>query len=399
MPARPAWSCPRATKLACWRGPGGARLPDRPPGRPLPRASCKSSCLRTTAVADARIRALLADARRPGAACRRDPAAVEAHVGTARRLAMDEACRRLLLVGPDGLIATTDADDGGADLARRDAPRGRAWRPGGRWPDPDRPRGGRRWIGVCAVGSSATSATSLVDEVTARIDPGACRSLASPRPVLRGQPRRHGRRVPGGSAAWRSCRRERRRPRAGAAPRRHRDPPQPRVFTSGRLRGRTPARTLGAAHLLVDPGRRRSAPPVPNATSVVTRAVCRRALRDQWRRARAGHGACLSEVARRPTSRACPGPWLREASCVPRRSGCCSTPWRSRRPGPDKTASWTCARRSSSSGLAGAMPATRRIAARFARHSRGLPLLPPSGAGRGHPPRRHRTLRSKRSRR
>ena len=35
----------------------------------------------------------------------------QAHVGYARRLAMDEACRRLLMVGrPRGVIATTDAD-------------------------------------------------------------------------------------------------------------------------------------------------------------------------------------------------------------------------------------------------------------------------------------------------
>ena len=35
----------------------------------------------------------------------------EAHVGAARRLAMDEACQRLLTLGrTDGIIATTDAD-------------------------------------------------------------------------------------------------------------------------------------------------------------------------------------------------------------------------------------------------------------------------------------------------
>ena len=161
--------------------------------------------------------------------------------------------------------------------------------------------------------------------------------------------------------------------------------PEVRVFTSGRLRGRTPARTLAQLtswSILADDD---AAPPVPNATSVVTRAVCRRALRDQWRRARAGHGACLSEVARLADVAGLSRPWLREASCRPRRSGCCSTPWRSRRPGPDKAIGQTCARRSSSSAPGWRRTGVRRRSPRFRTPQSRTAAPPTVGAGRGHP--------------
>ena len=341
-PVWPAWSSPRATKppSSPKRLAALANQVDLA-GRPLPRSSYEILVMANNCRDDtARVARRLAEGTPPGAArVEIELPTNEAHVGTARRLAMDEACRRLLLVGrPHGLIATTDADtDRGADLARRDAPRGRAWHRGHRWSNPDRRTG--------AAGDGSAPARPVPAQRRLlrprRRGRGAGRSaprrsLAPPRPVLRGQPRRHGGRLPARRrvavlpsgedvALGRALRR---------ADVEIRHSPDVRVYTSARLRGRTPAglaAQLTSWSALADED---DAQRVPSPTTVLARAACRRALRDQWRRARRRRG--LPERGGRPwpTTIGVSGRGFTRPSCGRRRSAPCSTRSRPRRPGP-----------------------------------------------------------------
>lgn len=227
----------------------------------------------------------------------------EAHVGSARRLGMDEACRRLFVTGrPRGLIATTDADTKVSPTWNaatvRETERG-AEAVGGRILVEARERQ--------AMGRQLRSRFlrnigyhALADEIDAYIDPRP----ADPWPrhhqfsgaslaITAGAYRRVGglpvlasdEDVALGRALRRSDIEIRHSPDVG-------------VFTSSRLDGRAPAGMadqLAAWSALTgdDAGR-----PVPGAATVVARATTRRDLRDQWQRARTGRSPCARAVAR-----------------------------------------------------------------------------------------------------
>ena len=241
-----------------------------------------------------------------------------AHVGMARRMAMDEAARRLASVGQSrGLVATTDADTVVAPtwLAAmlHEVERG-AEAVGGRILVTDAeleamaPAVRRRFLHHVAY-------ASLAHEVEARIDPqpgdpwpsheqfsgaslavtvqayrqvGGLPSLPSNEDVALGTALR----------------------RSDIAIRHSIDV---RVFTSGRVHGRAPA---GMADLLAgwatqagdDTGHA-----VPSLATVVGRATGRRALRALWRCARTWRNLDRDEVASLATQAAVPERWLQQA--------------------------------------------------------------------------------------
>jgi hypothetical protein len=241
----------------------------------------------------------------------------EAHVGSARRLAMDEACRRLLSVGrPRGVIATTDADTLVAPTwlaatlreveVGAEAVGGRilvAARERGAMPPPVRSRFLRN------VGYHA-----LASEVAARLDPrpgdpwpcheqffGASLALTA-----------RAYRAVGGLPVLPSSEDK----ALGLALRRLdleiRHSLDVRVFTSGRLAGRAPG---GLAALLAgwsNPTLGDRFQCVPSAATVVARATSRRALRELWARRQASRELCAARAARLAELAAVPEAWLRQ---------------------------------------------------------------------------------------
>ena len=241
-----------------------------------------------------------------------------ANVGYARRLAMDEACRRLFAVGrPRGVIATTDADTivsptwlaatfqevacgaeavGGRILVT--ATERRAMAPAAR----------SRFLRNVGYGS-------LANEVAARIDP---------RP---GDPWPCHEQFSGASLAVTA-----RAYRAVGGL-----PPLPsgedtaladallradieirhslavRVHTSGRLDGRTPAGLAAALAIWSNLTLDGQFQLVPSAATVVERSVARRALRDLWQQAQVTRDACAAEVARLADFATVPEAWLHHA--------------------------------------------------------------------------------------
>ncbi len=241
-----------------------------------------------------------------------------AHVGFARRLAMDEAHRRFAAIRhPWGVIATTDADTVVAPTwlaaTLREVERG-ADVVSGRilMNDYERqamtPAVRRRYL--YDVGYQA-----LVNEVTAHIDPqphdpwphhhqflGASMALTASAY----------RRV-GGLPVVRSS-----EDVALARALCHADigirhSPDVRVSTSGRLHGRAPggmAATLAAWSAL---GTQADHYDVPAASAMVARATGGRSLRDQWQRIQAGVTTCPNELARLAEATGVATPRLREA--------------------------------------------------------------------------------------
>jgi glycosyltransferase involved in cell wall biosynthesis len=239
----------------------------------------------------------------------------EAHVGAARRLAMDEACRRLLRVGrPRGIIATTDADtlvsptwiaatlrevDLGAEAV-----------------------GGRILVAVHDHALMATPVRSrflrnvgygaLANEAAARIDPRPgdpwpCHEQfcgASLAVTVRSY------RAVGGLPALSSGEDTALGHALLRADIEIRHAVDVRVQTSGRLDGRTPA---GLAALLAGWSGLKTDDRfqlVPSAESVVLRATCRRTLRGLWERRRAGHALCDGELACLADRIGVPDDWL-----------------------------------------------------------------------------------------
>jgi hypothetical protein len=226
----------------------------------------------------------------------------QAHVGSARRLGMDEACHRLLSLGqPRGIIATTDADTivaptwlaatlheaaGGAEAV-----------------------GGRILVAEADRRAMAPAVRSrylrnvgywaLADEVMARVDP----SSLDPSPrheqffgasvaITARAYREVGGLPPLSSGEDAALAAALLRADIGI-----RHSPSVRVYTSGRLDGRTPgglAASLAAWSGLSLDGRFQL---VPGAADVVARAAMRRALRDLWRRARSCRALCPGEVS------------------------------------------------------------------------------------------------------
>jgi hypothetical protein len=242
----------------------------------------------------------------------------EAHVGLARRIAMDEACRRLLAVGrPGGVIATTDADTLVAPTwlaaTLREVELG-AEAVGGRimvaarerqaLPAPVRSRFLRN------VGYHA-----LVSEVAARLDPrpgdpwpchgqffGASLAItARAYCMVGGLPVLASSEDKALDLALRRLDIE------------IRHSVDVRVYTSGRLTGRAPA---GLAALLSTWSSQEQDDRfqlVPSAATVVARARCRRSLRDLWARLQASREPGASEVARLAELAGLPEAWLRQA--------------------------------------------------------------------------------------
>lgn len=308
----------------------------------------------------------------------------EAHVGTARRVGMDEAYRRLASLGRSrGLIATTDADTivsptwlaamlhevehgaeavGGRILVAPDERRA--------MPPPVRRRFLRN-VGYWA----------LANEVDARIDPrpgdpwpcheqffGASLAVTvRAYEAVGGLPVR-----PSGEDAA-----------LAAALRRSdiaiRHSPDVRVHTSARLDGRTPAGLAallaGWSHLTADADFQR----VPSAASVVARATCRRAVRDLWRRTRMGGDLCPVEITHLAALAGVPEAWFFEAIPASDRLGVLLDDLEQRsvwQREPDLVDV-----RAAIDGLRVWLEPYRREAAgppMFARHLPGLPFLPPA---------------------
>jgi hypothetical protein len=241
-----------------------------------------------------------------------------AHVGYARRLAMDEACRRLFTAGRlRGVIATTDADTVvsptwlaatlhemalGAEAV-----------------------GGRILVAAHEREAMAPPARirflrnvgywALANEVMARVDPRpgdpwpcheqffgaslaitarAYREVGGLPPLLSGE-----------DAALANALR-----RVDVE---IRHSPAVRVHTSGRLDGRTPA---GLAALLASwsgltPNDQVQL--VPSASTVVARAIGRRALRALWRQAQRNREVGSAEVAQLANDAQVPEAWLHHA--------------------------------------------------------------------------------------
>lgn len=250
----------------------------------------------------------------------------QAHVGRARRLAMDEACHRLLRAGrPRGVIASTDADTIVAPTwlaATRHAIRAGADAVGGRiLVAPDEraamPAYVRRRF-LRNVGYYALAA-----EVEARLDP----SPANPWP-------RHTQFFGASMAVTAQAYRQvggvpalpsnedvglaKALARAGLT---IRHSPAVQVWTSARLLGRTPD---GLSALLTAwSGAKSDTQPqmVPPLSSVIAQATRRRELRAAWERTEAGYSVQQDMVAGLADQYAVPLAWLAGALSTPRPFG------------------------------------------------------------------------------
>jgi cellulose synthase/poly-beta-1,6-N-acetylglucosamine synthase-like glycosyltransferase len=315
-------------------------------------------------------------------------ATARAHVGYARRLAMDEACRRLFAVGrPRGLIATTDADTAVsptwlAATLREVALGAEAV-------------GGRILVASAERQAMTPPARSrflrnvgygwLTNEVAARIDPrpgdpwpcheqffGASLALtAQAYRAVGGLPPL----ASGEDAALADALR-----RADVEVRHS---PAVRAHTSGRLDGRTPAGLAallaGWSGLTLDDEFQL----VPSSADVVWRATGRRALRDLWERARVGRDVCVAEAAHLADVADVPVGWLNHALLDASRFGPLLSEFEQRarwqrtpdlvdvREAIEHLRSWLAPYR-----RPGAPPPA------FARHVAGLPFLPPARPGR-----------------
>jgi hypothetical protein len=226
-----------------------------------------------------------------------------ANVGYARRLAMDEACRRLLAVGrARGVIASTDADTIVSPrwlvATRHEVERG-AEAVGGRILVAQRERQAMarpvRSRFLRNVGYWA-----LVDEVMARVDPRPTDPWprheqffgASLAVTARAYRRVGGLPVlPSGEDAA----------LADALRRADidiRHSPAVRVQTSARVDGRAPAGLAALLGTWSDLAADAPFPRVPSAATVVARATGRRALRGLWKEAQDSRQVCAAEVAR-----------------------------------------------------------------------------------------------------
>jgi hypothetical protein len=250
----------------------------------------------------------------------------DAHVGTARRLAMDEACHRLLSVGrPRGVIATTDADTqvsphwlaatlheielGAEAVGGRimvSAEERRVMVPSVR----------ERFLRNVGYGA-------LANEVVARIDPppgdpwpcheqfsGA--SLAVTARTYRqvgGLPA-----LPSGEDT--ALAQALLRADIGI-----RHSPYVRVHTSGRLDGRTPAGLAASLASWSELSPDDQFQLVPSAATVVARAQGRRSLRDLWASARANRTVGLGDVAQLAEFARVPQEWLHVAVATRERFG------------------------------------------------------------------------------
>ena len=317
----------------------------------------------------------------------------QAHVGFARRLAMDEAYRRLASLGrPRGLIATTDADTLAsptwiAAMLREVALGADAV-------------GGRILVAPEDRRAMAPSVRSrflrnvgywaLANEVTARIDPrpgdpwpcheqffGASLGVTvRAYRAVGGLPVRPS----GEDVALADALR-----RADVEIRHSLDV---RVHTSGRLDGRAPA---GLADLLAawsNPAADDEAQRVPSAKQVVTRATSRRAIRDLWRRAQTWRDLCASETIHLAALIGVSETWLQHAILSADTLGVLLDDVEQRsiwHREPDLVDV-----RTAIDDLRAWLAPYRRAAARpptFSRHLAGLPFLPPALVGRQPAPR------------
>lgn len=294
-------------------------------GRPHPRSTYEIIVLANNCRDDTATIARRVAARHPDLAlhvAEVDLAPDEAHVGCARRLLMDEACRRLLLNNrPRGIIASTDADTVVAPtwIAAISHGIGRgAEAVGGRiYIDPAEraamePQLRRRFLRN--VGYYA-----LVCEVEARLNPcaadpwprhdqffGASLALTAETyhrvggiPVLPANE---------DVALARALRR---------ADIKRRHSPAVRVWTSARLVGRTPAGLASQLSIWSAMTGDADVQEVPAPRTVVARASFRRSLRVEWLRTRSGHGVCTSEVARLAAVAGVSAAWLADALASP----------------------------------------------------------------------------------
>jgi hypothetical protein len=308
----------------------------------------------------------------------------EAHVGAARRLAMDEAYRRLVSVGrPGGLIATTDADTlvspTWVAATLREVELG-AEAVGGRilvaaperqvMASPVRSRFLRN-VGYFA----------LANEVATRIDPypgdpwpcheqffGASLAItARAYRAVGGLPVLSSGEDAALSQALRRADIEVRHSLAV------------RVQTSGRLDGRTPA---GLAALLASWSSLTSDDQlqlVPGAATVVARATCRRSLRDLWKQAGTSRDVCASEVAHLAALAGVPETWLHQVLLRPGPFGMLLEEV-VERAGWQRDPDLVDVRKAIEDLRAWLEPYRRRAASPpiFARHLQGLPFLLPS---------------------
>jgi hypothetical protein len=307
-----------------------------------------------------------------------------AQVGTARRLAMDEASRRLFALGrPRGVIATTDADTlvsptwiaatlrevalgadavGGRILIATEERRAMP------------PRVRKRFLRN--VGYYA-----FANEVTARIDPRP----ADPWPwheqffgaSLAVTARAY--RSVGGLPALSSGEDAALARALQRANIEIRHSPTVRVHTSGRLDGRTPAGLAALLASWVYPTSGDQYQQVPSAANVVARATALRAIRDLWHVARMSRDICASELAVLAEYAGVPESWLGRAILTTDRIGVllseidARASWRRTpdlvdvRVGIEQLRAWLEPYR-----RPGAPPPT------FARHLAGLPFLDPS---------------------
>jgi hypothetical protein len=314
----------------------------------------------------------------------RDLPPEHANVGYARRLAMDEACRRLLAVGrPQGVIASTDADT-------RVAPRWLA----ATLQEVERGAeavGGRILVEPAERQAMAPSVRrrflrnvgywALVDEVMARVDPRP----ADPWPrheqffgaslaVTAGAYRRVGglpARTSGEDAALADALR--------CADIEIRHSPAVRVHTSARLDGRAPAGLAALLGMWSDLTPDAPFPRVPNVATVVARATGRRALRGLWKQAQDAREVCSAEVARLADHANVAETWLAHAILNADRFGALLSDFEQR-------AAWRRSPelvdiRDAIDGLRCWLEPYRRPGApppTFARHLPGLPYLPPT---------------------